>query len=261
MKKKKHEEHVNHERWLVSYADFITLLFAFFVVMFATAQVDHKRLKQVVGSIRFAMHFKGTGGLDRPPLFEGPSTERIFAQNMTGNPGKMQATLSERLNLLRVKEELEKKLNSGDGGKEEAGRRSEGIVEVIVTESGIRIRMTEAYFFDSGSAVLRPDAMPVVDTIAEVLKPLQRHIRVEGHTDSEGAGAHGRFTNWKLSAERALSIIQYLMVGFSYPPERLSLAAYAHTRPLTSNESAEGRALNRRIDLFVMVNQETTTVN
>src|SRR5687767_15788648 len=85
-KHKKHEEHENHERWLVSYADFITLLFAFFVVMYSVSRVDNKRLTQVTNSIKFALHFKGSGGLNQMPMFEGPPSEGGCVTNSGSSP-------------------------------------------------------------------------------------------------------------------------------------------------------------------------------
>src|ERR671928_584476 len=89
-KKHKHEEHENHERWLVSYADFITLLFAFFVVMYSVSRVDNKRMVQVVQAIKFAMHFKGSGGVGELPLFEGPPSEGGCITNAGNAPKNSQ---------------------------------------------------------------------------------------------------------------------------------------------------------------------------
>ncbi len=251
MKKKKHEEHANHERWLVSYADFITLLFAFFVVMYAVSEVDAQRMKDVVGAIRFAMHFEGTGGVGEPMIFSGPQANQIFVnQHKVKSGGGI--PISQRLDLIQIKEKLEERLNSGHM-KDEATKS----LQLAVTERGLRIRMLDAYFFDPGSSVLRPEAIPIIDSIAAIIKPLKHMIRVEGHSDSEGSGGREEFINWEISTDRSLTIVRYLIEGYRIEPQRLSIGAYAHYRPVATNATEEGRALNRRIDMFVMTSGES----
>ena len=243
MGRKRPEEHANHERWLVSYADFITLLFAFFVVMYAISEVDSQRLKQVVGAIRFATHFEGTGGIDRPPIFEGPRPPpTVTLDHDVPNPSRPDAA---RLEIIRIKEEIVHKLGTMADGHPIAD-----VVEVTVTEEGVRIRLMAAYFFDQGSAVLRPEAIPVVDTIARVIQEVPHQVRVEGHSDDQGG--KDRLANWRLSSDRSLTIIRYLLEGFRIEPARLSMAAFAQYRPVATNRTVEGRAANRRIDMFII---------
>ena len=232
------------DRWLVSYADFITLLFAFFVVMYAVSKVDTEKMEQVVAGIRGAMDMEGSGG-EKSPLFEGSQGQYMLGQDQPGNPGKEGAATVMDKKLLKLKEEMEKDMSAS------VGRESKNdAVEFDVTERGIRIRLTAGYFFDVGSAALRPEAIPIVDGIAQVLQSRAELIRVEGHTDAQGSVDN--MANWKLSSDRALSIVRYMIKGAKIDPKRLFLAAFAHYRPVTTNDTPEGRALNRRIDLFLL---------
>jgi len=242
-RRKKHEEHVNHERWLVSYADFITLLFAFFVIMYATSTVDAEKLQQVVASIRGAMNLDTTG-VDAPPVFDHPFMHDSPVRRDRGSITKGIETTAP-LELVRVKEKVEERLKTLEGQ-----RPPEGVITLEIVERGIRIRLLSAYFFDSGSSVLRPTAIPVVDAIGDVLTNISNKLRVEGHSDS--AAGVDPFLNWQLSSDRALEIIRYFTEAHDIDPARQALAAYAHYRPITGNDSVEGRALNRRIEIFVL---------
>lgn len=241
------------DRWLVSYADFITLLFAFFVVMYAVSKVDTEKMEQVVAGIRGAMDMEGSGG-EKSPLFEGSQGQYMLGQEAPGNPGREGAATVMDKKLLKLKEEMEKDMSAS------VGRESkQDSVQFDVTEQGIRIRLTAGYFFDVGSAVLRPEAIPIVDGIAQVLQPRAELIRVEGHTDAQKSADD--LMNWKLSADRSLSIVRYMIKGARIAPERVFLAAFAQYRPVTTNDTPEGRALNRRIDLFLLNPKEGVADN
>ena len=243
-KKHKHEEHVNLERWLVSYADFVTLLFAFFVVMYATSQVDTKKMQQVVASIRGAMNLD-VAGLDSPPIFDYEIA--THSPNPPKGGFKAQAALESDApaKLVKLKAEIEKSLDNVPGQ-----RPPEDVVRLDVVEEGIRIRLVATYFFDQGSANLRPTAIPVVDAIAEVIAPLPNNMRVEGHSDSARGG--NWFSNWEISSKRSLTVVRYLVQAHTVDPIRLAATAFANNRPIAQSETKEGRALNRRIDLFIL---------
>tara|TARA_B100000029_G_scaffold406600_1_gene407256 strand:- start:476 stop:1237 length:762 start_codon:yes stop_codon:yes gene_type:complete len=241
-KRHKHEEHVNLERWLVSYADFITLCFAFFVVMYATSQVDAQKLIQAVSSIRGAMNLD-TAGVDKPPIFENIVAGESPIIPNEAYPQQRGIETKAPAELARIKENLEDKLETI------AGQRPPDAIQLEVTEKGVRIRLLAAYFFDSGSKILRPEAVPVIDAIADVIEPIPNKLRVEGHSD--GKVGRDRFKNWELSSDRALEVIKYLVRISRVDPTRMALSAYAHYQPITSNESDRGRALNRRIDIMI----------
>lgn len=249
-KKQIHEEHENHERWLVSYADFITLLFAFFVVMYSTSRVDNKRVNEVVKSIKFAMHFKGEGGVDVMPIFEGPVSEG----------GCVSAIESERLNLRQIEsvEALRQRMEKKFKGLVIEKPNSTGAVTLHVEGRKLMIRLSVAHFFDPTHAVLRPEVIPVLDAMAAELIKFRRPIRVEGHTDDAPMTNPRYRDNWDLSASRAASVVAYFDRTHRISRSLLSAAGYGDSQPIATNDTAAGRELNRRIDLVVEVRQTDT---
>jgi len=251
-KKKKHADHENLERWLISYADFITLLFALFVVLYGISEVDVQKLKKAANSFQFAFSIAGIGGVEKIPLFEMEEMER-----MVPLPIKSIETITQLYpGEAKMFEDVEKDIH---------GAIKTNVVKVNIpdlvgfelTERGLIIRLRAGHFFDPGSAELRPDVYPTLDKVAKKLKVGKSYIRVEGHTDSIPISSTVFPSNWELSAARASNIIKYLVEKVKFPPQRLSVAAYGDSRPIASNETEEGRAKNRRIDIVVMSVRET----
>lgn len=234
MRKKKHPEHVNHERWLVSYADFITLLFAFFVVMFATSQVD----TQKVG--RFTESFQKAVGID------------VFPENgktMLGGNAAIAATTVNGKGQEMLPMELEELRATFEKKTERAEMTG---VEVIVRRNELVLRLADNVVFDSGTDEIRGPARTVLSRIAADLKARHVAIRVEGHTDDRPIKNARFHSNWDLSTARATAVVADF-IGARIEPERLSAAGYAEFHPLASNATAEGRAQNRRVDIIVSV--------
>ena len=248
-KKREHaEEHENHERWLVSYADFMTLLFAFFVVMYSVSRVDQKRMTDVVKAIKFAMHYKGTGGSDQLPIFEGPVTEGGCVTNL----GDQRPTNQEVEAVEAVRRRIEKKL------KGLLLERPDVPPTVLMRTEGRRlmIRLSASHFFDPSQAAIRPEMIPVLDAIANELAQFHRSIRIEGHTDDQTA-AHTRFRdNWDLSASRAAAVASYMQGAHHIDGKLLSAAGQGSTRPIADNGTPQGRETNRRVELVLEIKAE-----
>jgi len=244
-RKKKHheEEHENHERWLVSYADFITLLFAFFVVMYSVSRVDNKKLSQVAESVRWAMHMEGTGGVTRMNLFEGPPSE---GGTVVGMSGSKSVSPEQRQVIEAFRRRLENRVRSF------VMERSGSVaISVDLEDKLVKVRLAAGDFFDPGEAALRPQALPVLDAIAEELVPLHQPITVEGHTDDQGVH-HGRYRdNWELSTSRAATVASFLERAHKAPPELLTAAGYASSRPLSREDTPAAREMNRRVELVM----------
>ena len=240
-----HEEHENHERWLVSYADFITLLFAFFVVLYSVSRQDSKKATLATKSIQWAMHYSGTGGIGAPPVFDGPPTEGGCSANLGGSGNLIQQARA----IEGVRKKVERRLRPLL-----MERQKTQAVSIESDGKRLTIRLAASRFFETGQTALSPDALPVLDAVAEELASLGRPIRVEGHTD-DGATSGERYrNNWELSASRAAMVTSYLQDAHKIPPVRLSAVGYGSTRPLVPNDSAENRELNRRIAFVVEVN-------
>lgn len=245
-KRQHHEEHENHERWLVSYADFITLLFAFFVVMYATSRVDRKKTIDVEKSIKFAMHFKGTGGIKELPIFHGPPTDSTVLHSPLRGQDKPKFIDDTRL-AENLRKRLQRKLANI------LQERPEAMKSVVIETEGRRIvvKLGAASFFDPNRAAIRPQMLPVLDAIATELTGLKRPIRVGGHTDDTAVTARPYRDNWDLSSARAASVTSYIQRAFKYDGTLLSAAGYAETRPVASNKTAAGREANRRVEMVV----------
>jgi chemotaxis protein MotB len=246
-KKQHHEEHENHERWLVSYADFITLLFAFFVVMYSISRVDNKRMAQITQAIKFAMHFKGTGGVGELPLFDGPPSEGGCVSN-SGTQAKSHPRDKEVVEAVRRR--LEKRL------RDYLQFRPEQNPVVVKNIEGRRlsVRLSAAHFFDPSQAAIRPEMIPVLDAIAAELGALKRPVRIEGHTDESPVGSTKFRDNWELSASRAAAVAAYIQRGHRIDGRLLSASGHGSTRPLASNNTQEGREANRRVEMVVELN-------
>jgi chemotaxis protein MotB len=257
-RKKHHEEHENHERWLVSYADFITLLFAFFVVMYSVSRVDNKKLAQTTEAIRWAMHMSGSGGGGggQPSVFRGTSGGGDCASDIVGlgaSPSGAnasagtQAAQQKAIEMLRKK--LEKKLRPFllDKSKNLS-------VQVDVDARHLTIRLAAQRFFEPGQSALAPDALPVLDAVADELKALGKPVRVEGHTDETAISGQRWQSNWELSAARAATVTNFLEKAHKFDPHLLSAVGFGSTRPLPGPDTPEQRELNRRIAFVVEVN-------
>jgi chemotaxis protein MotB len=243
-KKQVHEEHENHERWLVSWADFMTLLFAFFVVMYAVSRVDTKKAQAAEQSVRWAMHMGGKGGVTKLQLVEGPPSHGGAVQGLNG--GAMSLTEEQLVETVRRRIEARVRPFTLE-------RPTKGPAAVTVSVDGKRVtvRLAAAEFFDPGQAALRPQAVPVVDAIAAELVPLRRPLQVEGHTD-ESPIRGGRYRdNWELSASRAATVVSYLAAAHGARPSLLSATGRADTQPLAAGADDEARELNRRVELVV----------
>jgi chemotaxis protein MotB len=242
-RKKKEEEHENHERWLVSYADFITLLFAFFVVMYSVSRVDNKRLVQAAESIRWAMHFSGTGGTGALPIFDGPQSEGGGPAMRSGSiaPQKQQ---DKAIELLRKR--IEKRVRPFA-----IERQQESVVTVLVEGRRLTVRLAATEFFDAGESALRPQSLAILDAIAAELVPLGRPLRVEGHTDETPIASARWRNNWELSAARAATVVTYLEGAHAAPAPLLAAVGLGSAHPLSSDGTAEARVRNRRVELVL----------
>ncbi|MFZ5439594.1 MAG: OmpA/MotB family protein [Myxococcota bacterium] len=244
-KKHKHEEHENHERWVISYADLVTLLFALFVVLYASSRADTNKLAQASESMRWALHFRGEGGINKLAIFKGPPTEGGCVTNLgqSGAASTMQKKLVED-----TRRKLERAL------KPFLLRQEKNPSVKLEVENGrVRLRLAAHRFFDPASAALRPEALAVLDAIAEELADTEQMIRVEGHTD-DGAITTTRYrNNWDLSAARASTVVSYLEEAHGISATRLVAAGLGASHPVVSNDTPDNRELNRRIEIVLEV--------
>jgi len=231
---------VSQERWLVSYADFITLLFAFFVVMFASSRVDKKKVAAMAAT--FNSYMKGQ--LPRRP----PAAKRVSsaaparpAEPAPITPGAAQALTMAQL--APTMESLEKVL---------AKELLDGKVELSLQPRGLVLSLKEAAFFAPGQDAVSPESRPILAKVAEALRTVPGQIRLEGHTDDAPIHTSKFPSNWYLSTARSIAVLKLLTRELSFPPERLAVAGYGEFHPLEENTTEQGRMKNRRVDVVIL---------
>lgn len=259
-RRRRPEERANHDRWLISYADFITLLFAFFVVLFSSAQVDHRKVGQIAMAIQVAFQQMGvfeTSNTHAPldqsepmpfekvQVVENAMRDTDLAQMVPPMKGVI-SNEPDPQEVAAIRKHLESTLAN------QIDRKSVGIHE---SREGLVVSLREMGFFDSGSATLRPGAEATLEQIANVLRDLPEGIRIEGHTDDVPIHNANFPSNWELSTARATEIVKLFITRYHMDPGRLQASGYAQYHPQASNDTAEGRALNRRVDIVIVMRE------
>ncbi|HZS50948.1 MAG TPA: OmpA family protein [Bryobacterales bacterium] len=232
---------MNHERWLVSYADFITLLFAFFVVMFASSQVDKRKIAAMAAT--FDSYAAGGAQASRGNSRPAPSAQAAEAaapSSQGAAPGLTMAELEPSRD--RLAAVLHREITSGE-------------VEISLEPRGLVLSLKDSAFFAPGDDAVSPEARPILAKVAQALRQVPGEIRLEGHTDDRPIHS-GRFpSNWQLSTARSIAVLKVLTGELGFPPERLAVAGYGEYQPLESNETESGRRKNRRVDLVVLTQE------
>jgi chemotaxis protein MotB len=258
-RRKRPRPHTNHERWLVSYADFITLLFAFFVVLYASAQVDQRKVGRLALAIQVAFQELGVfpASTTQVPLdAEDPmpfSTVQVI-QNAKHNTDLGTIASSPRDPAGTASEDADADLSALQNELQQTLGKEIALHEVALHREteGLVISLREFGFFDSGSATLKPAALPALDRIASLLAIRMCGVRIEGHTDNVPIHSAQMSSNWELSAARSTELIRLLITRYRFAPERLAAAGFAEYHPIASNATEQGRALNRRVDMVVL---------
>jgi len=245
--KKKHPEHVNHERWLVSYADFITLLFAFFVVLFASGQNDKRKTIKLAEAMQSAFQYNGIFDqhAKTPPLNDDVQSAPTAAPSPLMLPVPS-AVEQDRIVKEHIKDQIEDVIHNQVALKQVGA----SAVNVHDSDQGLVVSLREAGFFNSGSADIRPDALDTLNAIAAILP--HQAMRVEGHTDDLPIHTAQFATNWELSTARAADITRLLIAQHAVDPTQISATGYAEFQPVASNATEEGRQQNRRVDIILL---------
>ncbi|MDD3352774.1 flagellar motor protein MotD [Zoogloea sp.] len=232
------EEYENHERWMVSYADFITLLFAFFVVMYSLSSVNEGKYRILSDSVVNAFRNVADQG-DTPRLISSPIPTIRPATPPLNETEEARSSRAERVR--NMAEEIRKVL---------APLVADGQVQVTEGAFGITVEINASVLFAPGEAQLGVDAVRALQAVASVLAGAEFPITVEGHTDTIPIATPMFPSNWELSAVRASSVVRLFVEG-GVLPARLTAAGYADQRPLSDNLTPEGRARNRRVTLLI----------
>jgi chemotaxis protein MotB len=225
--------HVNHERWVISYADFVTLLFAFFVVMFATANADKGKARAVAEAVKAALDPKAN-----------PHAKEIIREALKNKDMKIKIEPQMPIQELRPSLDL-----LSDKLKDEIQR---GEVELHMEPRGLTVSFKQAALFDSGDADIKNSAFEALAKVADAILKLPNQIRLEGHTDNVPIHNDHFRNNWELSSARSIAVLQFLTDRFQVPVKRLAVSGYADVAPVAENDTDAGRARNRRVDIVIL---------
>jgi chemotaxis protein MotB len=248
----------NHERWLLTYADMITLLLALFIVLLAMASVDASKLVPLQNSLNEALSGKILPGGESiqpnggsPKSVEQPAPEPPNPQFMPQPPTPNGAKSQVQQNAKKEDEDLRKLKKEIDQVAKD--RRLQKKLETEVARRGLVIRiLTDDVLFDSGQADIKSAGVPLLGSVARLLKAELRHpIVVEGHTDNQPISSSKFPTNWELSTSRAAAVVR-LFIRDGIPASRLGASGYAALHPISTNESSNGRSRNRRVEIVLV---------
>jgi chemotaxis protein MotB len=265
MRARRHHEaeHENHDRWLVSYADFITLLFAFFVVMYAISSVNEGKYRVLSDTLDavFRARERSTSAVNigappRAPL-PAPSAEHPGSSTVEPSPG--------------IEMELEELGHAPTGSGREFERQPQVVAQQLqealaglvkkgvatVTQGGewVEVELKSQVLFDSGSAQVKPDATPMLREVAQSVSQFSNGLQVEGYTDDTPISTAAFASNWELSAARAASVVQ-LFSANSVDPSRMAAVGYGEFRPKVTNDTPEGRQQNRRVVVRISTRED-----
>ncbi len=232
-KKQAAAEKENAERWLLTYADLITLLLAFFLLLFATSSQDLEKFKLLAGGLRDAFGGAGSGVLGGGGNGILPGGGSILPESGATSPPEFNS----------IREDL----NSFAGDNGLSAR-----IAVRTVDGETVISLSDNLLFNSAEAKLRPESLPVLDRVAADLRGLPNEFRVEGHSDNIPLSTDAFASNWELSAARATEVLRYLIERGGIEPKRIHASAYADTRPIAENTTPAGRAQNRRADIVIV---------
>jgi len=251
-RKKKHEKEANHERWLVSYADFITLLFAVFVTLYAMSQTDKRKVEALVASMKESFGSVRTGASsERVNVIESTDMRIVPGKAEILTPGKggqdegvhRKRSHAETKDFEEIKVAIETNLKQ-NGAQDK--------VSVEVTKRGLVVTLKEAGFFDSGSADVKKSSYSLLSKVAGSLTNYSNPIRVEGNTDNVPISSRFFKSNWELSTTRGTNIVHYLIDNYGFEPEKISAVGYGEYRPIAGNDDETGRRKNRRVDIVLL---------
>jgi chemotaxis protein MotB len=255
-KRRRPAEHTNHERWLVSYADFVTLLFAFFVVLYASSQVDKRKVGNLALAIQVAFQQLGVFDTSNTKIPLSDSEAVPFSQvqvvENSERTGDFRRFVQPMKGILSPTSALPLKNVEADLIKALAPEIQKHIVTVTARPEGIVVSLREVGFYESGSPTIRASSRGAIDRLTAILNPRGEALRIEGHTDNIPIHNQHFDSNWELSTARATDLIKLFILHYRFDPMRLSAAGFAEYHPVAPNDSDEDRARNRRVDIVIL---------
>lgn len=232
--KKKFKKTDNNERWLLTYSDLITLLLIFFIVMYSTCSLDSSKYKELSKSMKGSFKVVNT---------DSNSEDRETASSDD-------EILSEEEMLSQVKSKVDELVKDSE---------LEGTVSTSIQEKGLVISFNDTVLFNIGEAAIKEDWKQKLTSVSKVLNGIDNYIRVEGHTDNIAINTPEFHSNWQLSSVRASNVVEFLISDGGIDAGRLSAIGYGENRPVQSNDTEEGRAANRRVNILILNSKLNTS--
>ncbi|SEC35345.1 flagellar motor protein MotB [Paenibacillus sp. GP183] len=264
-RKKKHEEHINHERWLITYADLITLLLVFFIIMYAMSKIDTEKYTILAQSLNLQFT-KGDSIIPKGNGISGQITP-TNGDGKTEGHGTSNQDLS-NLNNVSIDKEKQDKDKKEKELQDLLQKINTYIVEqnlqtqlsAVNTDRGIAITLNDLFLFDLGKADLKPASFPILQKLATLFPTLNSTISIEGHTDNLPLNTGSPLIdNWGLSGARSLSVLRYFKNKAGLDDRKFISTGYGDTKPKVTNDTAENRAKNRRVEIIVLRNDPIVT--
>jgi chemotaxis protein MotB len=228
----------SRDRWLISYADFVTLLLALFVTIYAISKLDNSKLIQAQHSIQRALH--------APVILGGfplePGLSDLPASGLRGDLPAAGLQSSPQTQIAEVAQNVQESLRDQADSKD---------IRMMITGRGLVLHLPEFLFFTTGEAQIRPEADPLLNRLADILQKIPNHVVIEGHTDNVPINTPQFPSNWELSVHRATSLVRYLVEKHHLDPARFAAAGYGEYAPLAGNGDEAGRSMNRRVDIVI----------
>ncbi|GCL73712.1 flagellar motor protein [Paenibacillus naphthalenovorans] len=244
--RRKHQQQENHERWLITYADLITLLLIFFVVMYAMSKIDAKKYDVLSQALKSeflkadSIMQQGEGVIGAANPAKGGSDETKREQQEKEHEEKQLENLLEQIQAYIDEHQLQTQISAAD------------------TPRGVAITLNDLFLFDLGNAELKPAAFPILNQLASLFPSLDATISIEGHTDNLPLATGSVFRdNWGLSQARSLSVLRYFVNHAKLDEKKFISTSYADTRPVADNNTPENRAKNRRVEIVVLREKST----
>lgn len=239
---------MSHDRWLISYSDFMTLLFALFVVLFASSYRDNQAIKKLSQAIHIG--FQQLGAFSGGSSNSGVAYPNLVPDTSIGTPSVLPVNMKKDEALVPLTVDIPQLRRELEAAIGEELRNHE--VEMRVSPEGFVVSLRELGFFNSGQADLLPGAAGKIEKIAKVLTQHGLELRIEGHSDDQPIHTAEFRSNWELSTARAMAVLLLLVDDAGFDPKKISVAGYGQYRPVADNATPDGRKMNRRVDLVVV---------
>lgn len=232
--------------WIVTFSDLMTLLLTFFILLYSISTVSEAKFRQAAASLQSVLSGNpstmifnetpsGADSMPFDPVVPQPIPNPVEQPDFNAEIIEMYQTIKDFI--------------------EENGLNAD--IEVTYNARGVLVNISEAVLFESGSSAIKNEGQTLLDTMARLLQTIDKDIEVQGHTDNQPIQTSKYPTNWELSVDRAVQVARYFIQQHSIAPERLKAAGFAEFQPLAPNDTPENRALNRRVNLLIILEQES----